>query len=158
MFVQANFCLTNGKILESSSYCRFLISFSWRPHFQCFLIFCSNCWRRVERIGVNKSIGTKWVNPFQYIVTFHIETSHLMCTAYQMTGFYKKCNTGLKWVKRSIQEDKRTFWVNNKVFRYGDRIWIFARWSRFPLGFLEDLSFWATNFSKSTIKTLKWRP
>ena len=29
----------------------------------------------------------------------HIETSQLIRTANQMTGFYKKCNTGLKWVK-----------------------------------------------------------
>ena len=30
-------------------------------------------------------------------VAFHIETSHLICRANQMTGFYIKCNTGLKW-------------------------------------------------------------
>ena len=28
----------------------------------------------------------------------HIETSHLICSANQMTGFYMKCNTGLKRV------------------------------------------------------------
>ena len=39
------------------------------------------------------------VNPFQPSVAFHIETSHLICKAKQMTGFYMKCNTGLKWVK-----------------------------------------------------------
>ena len=32
-------------------------------------------------------------------VAFHIETSHLISIANQMTGFYRKCNTGLKWVK-----------------------------------------------------------
>ena len=26
------------------------------------------------------------------------ETSHLFCSANQMTGFSMKCNTGLKWV------------------------------------------------------------
>ena len=30
---------------------------------------------------------------------FHIETSHLICGADQMTGFYMKCKTGLKRVK-----------------------------------------------------------
>ena len=38
-------------------------------------------------------------NPFQPNVVSHIETSHLICTVIQMTGFYMKCNTGLKWVK-----------------------------------------------------------
>ena len=27
------------------------------------------------------------INPFQFNVTFDIETSHLICTANQMTGF-----------------------------------------------------------------------
>ena len=31
---------------------------------------------------------------FQPSVTFHIETSYLVCTANQMTGFYMECNTG----------------------------------------------------------------
>ena len=37
-----------------------------------------------------------WINPFQPSVTFHIETSHLICSAKQITGFYMKYNTGLK--------------------------------------------------------------
>ena len=37
---------------------------------------------------------------FRPSVVFHIETSHLFCSAKQMTGFYMKRNTGLKWVKR----------------------------------------------------------
>ena len=39
-----------------------------------------------------------FVNPFQHSVGIYIETSHLICTADQITGFYMKCNTGLKWV------------------------------------------------------------
>ena len=35
---------------------------------------------------------------FIFSVAFHIETSHLICIANQMTGFYMKCNTGLKSV------------------------------------------------------------
>ena len=42
-------------------------------------------------------IGTGRVNPFQPSVMFHIETSHLFCRAKQMSGFYMKRNTGLKW-------------------------------------------------------------
>ena len=34
------------------------------------------------------------------IGAFHIETCHLICDANQMTSFYKKYNTGLKWVYR----------------------------------------------------------
>ena len=41
-----------------------------------------------------------FVQPFQPSVAFHIETSHLFCSAKQMTGFYMKHNTGLKWANR----------------------------------------------------------
>ena len=34
-------------------------------------------------------------------VAFHIEISNLICSANQITGFYMKCNTGLKWVNVS---------------------------------------------------------
>ena len=34
-------------------------------------------------------------NPFQSSVAFNMETSYLICTANQMTGFYMKCNTGM---------------------------------------------------------------
>ena len=34
-------------------------------------------------------------NQFQSIVEFHIDSSHLICTANQMTGFYMKQNIGL---------------------------------------------------------------
>ena len=37
--------------------------------------------------------------PFQSRVAVHIETSHLICIANQMAGFYTKCNYGLKWAK-----------------------------------------------------------
>ena len=40
------------------------------------------------------------LNPFQSSVAFHIETSHSTCTANQMTGFYMKCNTGLKCIEQ----------------------------------------------------------
>ena len=39
-----------------------------------------------------------YFNPFQPSVAFHIETSHLFCKAKQVTGFYMKHNTGMKWV------------------------------------------------------------
>ena len=38
-------------------------------------------------------------NRFQPSVAFHIETSPLICTANQITVFYMKCSTGMKWVK-----------------------------------------------------------
>ena len=31
--------------------------------------------------------------------TFHIETSHLICSANKINGFYTQCHTGLEWVK-----------------------------------------------------------
>ena len=36
-------------------------------------------------------------------VTFQIETSYFICTANQMTGFYLKCSTGLKWIKCKLK-------------------------------------------------------
>ena len=38
----------------------------------------------------------------QLSIVFHTETSHLICTANQMSDFYMKCNTGLKGVKKSL--------------------------------------------------------
>ena len=36
--------------------------------------------------------------PFQPSVAIHLETSHLICSANQMTGFYMNCNPELNWV------------------------------------------------------------
>ena len=38
------------------------------------------------------------INQFQLRATFHMETSHSIYCANQMTGFYLGCNTGWKWV------------------------------------------------------------
>ena len=46
----------------------------------------------------SKHDSRKYFNPAQSSVAFHIETSHLIYTANQVTGFYMKCNSGLKWV------------------------------------------------------------
>ena len=40
--------------------------------------------------------------PISASVAFHIKTSQLICTANQLTGFYMKCNTRLKWVKLDL--------------------------------------------------------
>ena len=45
------------------------------------------------------------VNSFQSSITFHIETSLLIYSTNQMSGFYMKCNTRLKWVKVRAMED-----------------------------------------------------
>ena len=37
-------------------------------------------------------------NPFNRSVSFRIETSHLFCRPFVLTGFYMKCNKGLKCV------------------------------------------------------------
>ena len=42
-----------------------------------------------------------YFDPFQFRVAFHTDTSHLVFTTNQMTGFKMKCNTWLKWVKMS---------------------------------------------------------
>ena len=45
-----------------------------------------------------RNFSEAYLNLFQLGVVFPIETSHLICSTNQMTGFYTKCNTGLKWV------------------------------------------------------------
>ena len=49
-------------------------------------------------IKCSKHGPRKYFNLSQPSVAFHIETSHLIYTANQMTGFYMKCNSGFKWV------------------------------------------------------------
>ena len=54
-----------------------------------------------QNIGINSTLSGqiyKCFSPFQSSVAFHIETSHLICNANQMIGFFMKCKTGLKWV------------------------------------------------------------
>ena len=46
--------------------------------------------------------NSKKINPFQPSDAFHIET---ICCANQMTGFYIKCNTGLKWIICAFAKD-----------------------------------------------------
>ena len=40
-------------------------------------------------------------NLFQYVM-FHIEASHLFCSAKQLSSFYMECNSVLKWVNLFI--------------------------------------------------------
>ena len=49
-------------------------------------------------------------NQFLPSVVFHIEISRLFCLAKQMTGFYMKRNTGLKWVKPQRMTHFIHFW------------------------------------------------
>ena len=56
----------------------------------------------VSNTEIAQNTEIKWnccLNPFQPSVEFHIEISHLICTANQITGFYMKCNARLKSVK-----------------------------------------------------------
>ena len=48
-------------------------------------------------IKCSKHDPRKYFNLSQPSVAFHIETSHLIYTANQMTGLYMNCNGGLKW-------------------------------------------------------------
>ena len=38
------------------------------------------------------------IDLFRHSVAFHVETSHLICISNQITGFYMKCNAGLKYI------------------------------------------------------------
>ena len=49
-------------------------------------------------IKCSKHDPRKYFNASQPSVAFHIETSYLIYTANQMTGFYMKRNSEMKWV------------------------------------------------------------
>ena len=42
----------------------------------------------------NKNVYLNSFNPFQTSISFHIETSHLICTVNQMFGFYMELTLG----------------------------------------------------------------
>ena len=56
-------------------------------------------------------INVKAFNPFQSSDGFHIETSHLICIANQVTGFYMKCSPELKWFSPILSK----YWTKNEV-------------------------------------------
>ena len=63
-------------------------------------MFC--IFSQLHRKSLNRAIyqyPTCRINPFQPTVSFHIETSHLICSVNQVTCFNMKCNTWLRWVK-----------------------------------------------------------
>ena len=57
-----------------------------------------------------------FINLFQPSVAFHIEISHLLCKAKQMTGFYMERNTGLKSLRAFKRYDLNgaISWFNYK--------------------------------------------
>ena len=61
--------------------------------------------------------GNIGLNPFQLNVPFHIETSHLIYSANQLTGFYIRFNTGLKCVA-SVRSNISTV---NHMFKVGKK-------------------------------------
>ena len=57
--------------------------------------------KRLKELFV-QNIARSQFNPFQPSVAIYIETSHLLCSAKQMTGFYIKRNNRLKQVNPVI--------------------------------------------------------
>ena len=59
-------------------------------------------------------------NQFQPSVAFDRETSHLICKANEMTGFYIKCNTGLQWVNLKFNgySKQKFFKIYFNSFKY----------------------------------------
>ena len=63
-------------------------------------------------------------NLFQPSAAFHIEISHLICSANQMTGLYMKRNTGLKWFKKMLNScgiSIKTIFILKKMRIIGNR-------------------------------------
>ena len=59
-------------------------------------------------------------NQFQPSVAFDRETSHLICKANEMTGFYIKCNNGLQWVNLKFNgySKQKFFKIYFNSFKY----------------------------------------
>ena len=88
-------------------------------------------WTSKCRLGRSFKDRESKLNPFKPSVVFHIETSHLICTANQLTGFYMKSSTGLKWFNilesRNINPFQKSFelWIScRKSEKY--RIWLWS--------------------------------
>ena len=72
-----------------------ILDFSFMSNMEVFVVF------RIVKFLHDGHLDLERANPFQSGVVFHIETIYLNCTANQVAGFYKKFNTGLKWVKQA---------------------------------------------------------
>ena len=51
-------------------------------------------------------------------VPYHIETSQLICSANQLTGFYMMRNTGRCWVEFSIKFLDHEFCIRNDTHQF----------------------------------------
>ena len=67
------------------------------------------------------------INPFQFNVTFDIETSHLICTANQMTGFHVKCDLGWNRLNISLSWNRsnHTF---SKYAKFSEKLTFLTPW------------------------------
>ena len=69
--------------------------------------------------------GKYTLHPFQSVVAFHIQTSNLICTADERTGFCLKYNSGLKMGQFVLIEHQRHRFLiykqcNHQIFRNND--------------------------------------
>ena len=60
----------------------------------------------------------------QSSVAVHIETIHMICSSNQMTGFYIKCHTNLKWIKKT--KEKKYFLGKWEMTAINE--WIMFEW------------------------------
>ena len=96
---------------------------NWIFKLQCeFLICFFILWRKIliQKKKQKNYIFKRYYfgygcNSFQPIVAFHIESSHLIWTANQMTSLCMKCNTGLKWFELSIYEFTYRYFELNRM-------------------------------------------
>ena len=54
---------------------------------------------------------------------FQIETSHSFCWAKQLTGFYIKCNTGVKWVNLTMICPSKYSCQNHVFSFFKQKLW-----------------------------------
>ena len=85
------------------------------PWWRLELTFTMSIFLGIFQNFSEKIFWTASINPFQPSVAFHIEASHLFCSAKQMTGFYIKQNTWLKWLKSFLYRD----YISQKMLSHG---------------------------------------
>ena len=91
---------TNNKITTTTLVVHALVSLSITLNRRLFIV-------EWERALTHWYVRPSIINHFHWSDVLNKETSHLICTANQMTGFYIKYNAELKWVNTNNEDTEK---------------------------------------------------
>ena len=81
--------------------------------FYCLSCYFWTCIIKRRKTSFKNVRFYRLIDQFQLSVAFHIETNHLLYWAKQMTGFYIKFRTPLKWINPGKANKDRHYIENN---------------------------------------------